>query len=376
MISRARPLSTALLCSAALAAACHGNGDDDEGRRTREATNKPPATFQPPFSTVAFADQRIDSDGALPTFQRARGVVDFGTEPVAKATLLVDLGTTCFPFESWQQNKPPEGHTFPADCDAFDRNFEITLDEPKADGEPQALELVRAITPFGGPLHLEVDVTDIVNGRPGQHELQAYIATWSDAAGLVTGSKGGWTVSARIDVEPGNAPRKVLAVIPVVNGNIGSTEGNTVLTSSFTLPEGTTRTRIEHRVTGHGQGRGSARDCVGPAEEFCKRTHTVQIDGVEIDAPVPWIESCEDHCTLSRYGSATQGFEFCKESPTGNIASVRAPRANWCPGTMSAPFFYERSAVPGAHVFGYGVKARIPEGGSWRVSTTIIAYGD
>jgi hypothetical protein len=43
----------------------------------------------------------------------------------------------------------------PADCDAFDRNFEIALDEPDADsGAPPGLELVRAITPFGGPLRL------------------------------------------------------------------------------------------------------------------------------------------------------------------------------------------------------------------------------
>ena len=40
----------------------------------------------------------------------------------AQATLIVDLASTCFPFES--AAAPPAGQNWPADCDAFDRNFD------------------------------------------------------------------------------------------------------------------------------------------------------------------------------------------------------------------------------------------------------------
>src|SRR5205814_1914539 len=83
------------------------------------------------------------------------------------------------------------------------------LDPPAKDGDPPAIELIRAITPFGGPLHVEADITDVLNGLPGPHRLQAYIDTWSDSAGRVSGSDGGWTVSARVKVQPGSSPRRV-----------------------------------------------------------------------------------------------------------------------------------------------------------------------
>src|SRR5688500_4973109 len=149
-------------------------GDIDAGVETG-----PAAYAVPVFDAV-----RISSDAAQTNFQQAAAEFDFGTGPFTKVTLVVDLGTTCYPFDSWKDNPPPAGQNWPADCDAFDRNFELSLDPP-ADEKigPPALELVRAITPFGGPLHLEVDVTDVANGRPGKHQLRVVIPTWSDAAG-------------------------------------------------------------------------------------------------------------------------------------------------------------------------------------------------
>ena len=39
------------------------------------------------------------------------------------------------------------------------------MDEPEVDTDPPALELVRAVTPFGGPHHFEVDITDVVETK-------------------------------------------------------------------------------------------------------------------------------------------------------------------------------------------------------------------
>ncbi|MFY0536724.1 hypothetical protein [Nannocystis pusilla] len=81
------------------------------------------------------------------------------------------------------------------------------ISDPGGDpGDPPGFELLRSITPFGGPAHLEADITDFANAHPGEHVLRSYINSWADGAGQVSGSAGGWHLSVRIDGEPGPAP--------------------------------------------------------------------------------------------------------------------------------------------------------------------------
>lgn len=361
---RTRTRTRLALALAAVAVGCGGHGD---GATSADA-GAPDASPAAPYTIIAFDDARITSRGGEPNFQRITAPVDLVDGPFASVTLVVDLRSTCYPFESWQTNPPPPGHRWPADCDAFDRNFELTFD-----GE---VEVVRAITPFGGPLHLEVDVTDFANGRPGAHELEAFIATWSDASGQVTGADGGWNVSARLEVVPGPPPRRVLAVIPLVNGGLGAEGPPAPVT--FDVPEGTTATRLEYRATGHGGGTGD-NECLGPAEEFCARFHHVTIDGTEVhdDYLVPWRYDCDQLCTVAHYGPPGGGFDYCLENPCGAIQSVRAPRANWCPGSLTPPFTWDPPALrtPGPHTFAVAVDHVAP-GGSWRLSAVVYAFGE
>jgi hypothetical protein len=337
----------------------------------------PPPPPPDPYELVIFDDARITSVGGMPNFQRVRADVDFGAVPIARATLVVDLRSTCYPFESWSMNRPPAGQSWPADCDAFDRNFELTLDEPTAPATaPPALELMRAITPFGGPLHLELDVTDAVNGLPGPHQLTAFIATWSDAAGKVSGSAGGWNVSVRLRMEPGTPPRQVLAVLPLLNDSLGPTARAPI---AFEVPPGATAARLELRTTGHGGATDNVGDCIGPAEEFCTRTHHVLVDGAEI-APglMPWRDDCDTLCTVAHYGSGANGFDYCRENPCGNMRSVRAPRANWCPGSLTPPFVWDDAVAPallapGPHELRHTVDG-VVDGGSWRTSAALYLY--
>ncbi len=325
-----------------------------------------------PMTVVAFDDARITSEQGQPNFQNVRAEVDFGTAKVAKATMIVDLGTTCYPFSKWASNPPPQGQNWPADCDAFDRNFEFTLDDPTGATEPPAIELVRAITPFGGPLHLEIDVTDVVNARPGKHRLRSYIATWSDGAGRVSGSRGGWNVSARFVLEPGAPPRNVLAVVPLYNDSMTTAELAAPI--AFDVPAGTTGARIEYRTTGHGGGADDA--CLGPAEEFCRRTHTLSVDGATVKRWDPVRLDCKNLCTLAPMNDAgTQ--QYCKENPCGDIGSVRAARANWCPGSVTPPMVIEAASllVPGRHTASWSI-SKVASGGSWRTSAVLFAYGD
>jgi hypothetical protein len=317
-----------------------------------------------------FARARITSRGGEPNFQAVEAEVDWGQGPFARVVLVVDLDTTCFPFERWQENPPPAGQNFPADCDAFDRNFEFTLDEPRAEGEPPALELVRAITPFGGPMHMEIDVTDIANARPGARRIRSHITTWSDGAGQVSGSDGGWFVSARLEVTEGPSPRPVLGVEALLNHSYGAETALSPI--PFVVPEGTARVELLYRTTGHGGAQDDSRACIGPAEEFCRRTHRIILDEEALPAFIPWRGDCEALCTLERFGG--DGFEYCRENPTGSIASVRAPRANWCPGSQTPPQVYDLLLAPGAHSFRYEVDGVKP-GGSWRTSAAVIYYG-
>jgi hypothetical protein len=316
---------------------------------------------------------RISSHAEDEHHHEATAIIDFGEPPFASATLVIDLATTCFPFESWRSNPPPPGENWPADCDAFDRNFEWSLDDPQREGDPPGLELVRAITPFGGPLHIEADITDVANGLgQGEHRLRVLIPTYSDGDGLVSGSHGGWNVSARIDVVPGHAPRDVVAVIPLFYGSQTELPGPGPI--PFSVPEGATSGRIEYRVTGHGGGAGGI-GCIGPAEEFCKRTHTVKIDGAVVDSFEPWRDDCDELCTLTHYAGSGAGFDYCFENPCGSVASVKAPRANWCPGSVTPPFAWDPSALAavGPHDFEWDVST-IVSGGQWRVSATYIGY--
>jgi hypothetical protein len=294
------------------------------------------------------------------------------------ATLIVDLATTCVPFSSWADDPPPKGQNGPADCDAFDRNFEISIDgaEPgdadaSADAAP-GLELIRAITPFGGPLHLERDLTDVANGLSGAQRIHARINTYSDPAGLSTGSAAGWNVSLKVQLSPGAAPRHPLAVVPLFYGDLTSADP---VSASFTVPAGTSDGFFEYRTTGHGQAAGDLTSCSGPAEEFCRRQHTITLDGAPLKIFTPW-KACAASCTLAKT-EGDAGVDYCIENPCGAVASVKAARANWCPGSESPPITIDAPelATPGPHQVSWQV-SQIATGGSVRVSLTYYAFGD
>lgn len=326
-----------------------------------------------PYTITALDYARISSRGGAPNFHRVRGDVDFRDGPFSNAKMIVSLDTTCYPFEKWADNPPPQGHNWPADCDAFDRNFEVHLDPPSSSTGAPGLEVLRAITPFGGPMTIEIDVTDLANGLPGRHVAQVTIPTYSDGAGQVSGSDGGWKVTLRFEMTPGPAPRNVLAVVPLLD--LDHTSDTATRTIAVETPAGTVDSRIEYRVTGHGGGAPGSR-CIGPAEEFCRRTHSIFVDGALIDTLDAWRENCDDLCTITHQGPANGGFDYCLENPCGAIQSVRAPRANWCPGSVTPPAVWNVAELnmPGSHTFGYRISEVLP-GGVWRVSATYYAFG-
>lgn len=370
-----------LVCVAggvALTVACSSDPDptsaaDDAGvveadasSPTADAGSDAPS-YGPPRTEQVFDAIRISSIREDEYFQRATVPVDFGEGPFERVTLSVQLETTCFPFSEWSE--PPEGHRWPADCDAYDRNFEFVLDPATEEGDEPGFELVRAITPFGGPMEFDVDVTDLANARPGAHEIQVRITTWSDASGQVSGSAGGWNVTADLELVPGPPPRDVVSAVSVFNGNLRF--DSAVGSFDVDVPDEASTARVDYRVTGHGGVQTGDNDCIGGAEEFCQRTHYMTALGVPQPSMVPWRDDCQELCTLT---SAGTNFQYCAENPTGSVQSVRAPRANWCPGDVTPPFSWEIERLAGGtRPLEFSVEG-MAEGGSWRTSATVFFY--
>ena len=357
-----------------------GPGGDAAAGTDAPATDAADASpLRSPFTIDALAKARIGSENSngWPHVGKVYADVDWKQGPYAQVKLVVDLDTTCYPFETWAANPPPPGQNVPADCDAFDRNFSAFVDDGAAAASPVPFEIMHAITPFGGPAHHEIDITDLANALPGQHRLRVDLISYSDTTGRSTGSNNGWTVSARVEVTPGDAPRRVLAAIPLHAGAVKMGDAWPVV--AFDAPDGTVGGRLEYRTSGHGQG-AMGTGCIGPAEEFCDRHQTIFIDGAQTLDIHPWRYDCASLCTLEHhgpFGPFVNGLDYCQENPLGLPTSVRASRANWCPGSMTTPYSWPdipALAVPGPHTFSFQV-SEIIAGGTWMVSAIYYAYG-
>ena len=168
-------------------------------------------------------------------------------------------------------------------------------------------------------------------------------------------------------------------LVPLFNLSHG--KSTTPPLAKIDTPAGTTSVRLEYRATGHGGANDTTSgECIGPAEEFCARTHHLYADNAELQPGLaPWREDCQTLCTrtMGPRPTGTGMFTYCKENPCGAISSVEAPRANWCPGSLTPPLTWDPAALktPGPHDFTYRID-NVADGGSWRLSATFFAYAD
>jgi len=379
MIETRRP--TLLALALILALGCSDDSTSDTAKDAAPAgdqTAGPDAGVTPdlaaPYTATPMDRVRINSTGSV-NVRKADAEVTFDKGPYSKVIMSVELESSCYPFDKWKTNPPPAGHNWPKDCDAYDRNFSFYLDPAKSSADPPAFELVRAITPFGGPMKYDVDLTDLANTLTGKHTLRVTISTWSDSKGKVSGAAGGWWVTAKFKYTPGTPPRKVLAATSLFAHTYKDNTGKKMETT-LTAPAGTKSVKVEYRGTGHGGGPMDSA-CIGHADEFCQRRHHIYVNGTELDETknkvlAPWRTDCAKGCTL-----ATASFgQYCKENPCGSIQSVKASRANWCPGSVTPPIVFTTAALatPGKHTWGYAID-KVAKGGSWVVSATYYAYG-
>jgi hypothetical protein len=173
----------------------------------------------------------------------------------------------------------------------------------------------------------------------------------------------------------------VLAALPLYAGRV--TSSDPIAPVPFEAPPGTTAGRLEYRTSGHGQGPQDAR-CIGPAEEFCDRRQQLFVDGAQVEDIEPWRTDCATLCTMVHQppiqngGVLSAGLDYCQENPCGALSSVRASRANWCPGSMTPPYSWDdipALASPGPHTLSFQVSG-FGMGGFWFASAIYYAYGD
>ena len=96
-----------------------------------------------------------------------------------------------------------------------------------------------------------------------------------------------------------------------------------------------------------------------------------------VDNLDPYRQDCQTLCTTTHFGASDAGIDYCQENPCGDMASVRAPRANWCPGSMTPPFSWDswpQFAAPGPHTFSFQISG-IAQGGTWLASAIYYATG-
>lgn len=169
---------------------------------------------------------------------------------------------------------------------------------------------------------------------------------------------------------PGKPPREVVAIVPLFDDNLNANAAPQLVTFHNATAIGDAR--VEYRVTGHGGATPDA-SCIGPADEFCRRTHTITLDGVAEEPLEPWRTNCDELCTVTHFSGAAGSFDYCLENPCGAMQSVRASRANWCPGSETPPLTWapESWRTAGDHSFGFAID---PIAGSWRVTAVAYVY--
>ncbi|HEV8324095.1 MAG TPA: peptide-N-glycosidase F-related protein [Myxococcota bacterium] len=333
----AAPLLAALV---ALALGCGARGAGDAGGPAPDAG---PTDAGPPIEVAVFDGTLVSGVGGDPAFQTVDATVDLPAGRFSHVLMTYTLQTRCV---------PPPGP--PGDlCDPWDRFTNVTIDAP---GGP--IELMRAITPFGGDRVWTEEVTDYQSLLSGTTTLHLTITSYADPSGAASGTQAGFLASLSLSYEAGEPARDVLAILPIFTGEL---DGTTLpFAATLDVPAGATAGALRVRTSGHG--------AVMPnCDEFCPRPNVLTVDGTEITAVSPWRYDCESFC------SDADADGSCDENPWGLPASVRADRSGWCPSDVVVVRAFDATpfVAAGPHALTYDVVGVL---GYWKVGLDLVVY--
>ncbi|MCK5278819.1 MAG: peptide-N-glycosidase [Cyclobacteriaceae bacterium] len=181
--------------------------------------------------------------------------------------------------------------------------------------------------------------------------------------------KGGHKVSLELNFYPSFEKKEqtdkwIQPVFSTVNilemsgQNYGRLFKNNTLSISFDYPENIEHAQLLYTSTGHGGW--------GNGDEFNPKLNQIFIDGQQIYNVVPWRTDCATY-RLSNPASGNFG---------NGISSSDLSRSNWCPATLTPPYFIPLNNLKkGKHVMEVVIDQGDDEGNSfnhWNISGIIV----
>lgn len=198
-------------------------------------------------------------------------------------------------------------------CDDWDRLAYVEAKAPNGDW----VEIIRYITPYGVPCNHYLDVTDFASLLQGNTEIRMYIETWGT---------GGWKLNLDFIYGAGMPEYLYSTVQKAWHGNFNFGDpANLQPVDTVTLDPGAAQSASLRLVTtGHGWGQNNT----GNAAEFYHAIHHVKVNGTN-DFP----QDLWTGCNPNPDGCSPQN------------GTWQYTRAGWCPGSISAPYTYDLSAL-------------------------------
>lgn len=238
------------------------------------------------------------------------------------------------------------------------------------------LELMRFFTPFGIHHfnHIKLknkEWRDWVDYRQDISEFGQLFSGKEIYIGIYIGNydKGGHRISSNITLHPNDSslfPGKT--VKPLFNTtNILEMAGQEyptlfedgkTLKVSFYLEADLEQAYLRYIATGHGGWENG--------DEFVPKQHTISLDGQLVQNLIPWRTDCGSY----RLDNPASG------NFANGLSSSDLSRANWCPGTVTNPFYIPLGALKkGIHTLELKIPQGMKEGNSfsyWNVSGVLI----
>ena len=207
----------------------------------------------------------------------------------------------------------------PAGCDPWDQPAKISL---MKDG--QTYEIARFITPYGkacGPW--TVDVTSFKSLLTGACNFESYIQVWG---------ANGWLLNAYltfIESPIGFPYQKVTRLWETDNWVYGDPNISYDLPLQNIVTNPLTQ-ELEFRMTNSGHGQANTDN----AAEFSAKTHTVEVNNINVASHFLWKANCNQNSCANQPGTWTYA------------------RAGWCPGQEVQPFIVNLNSqlVPGQNI--------------------------
>ena len=235
-----------------------------------------------------------------------------------------------------------------------------------------AIELMRFFTPFGVKHFNKLREINNYNWSDEvvyKQDITPMLASGLDEIwiGVFIGNydKGGHRVSLELDFYPGFEEENTasnyvkplfntLNIMEMSGQNYGRLFKNDTLEVEFNIPQGLKNTELIYTTTGHGGW--------GGGDEFNPKLNQIFVDGKLVFSIRPWRTDC---ATYRMNNPASGNF--------GNgMSSSDFSRSNWCPGTLTPPYFIKLDSISaGEHSIKVVIDQGEDEGNSfsaWSVS--------